>query len=395
MSEIIGCPGFKAAGVAAGIKKKNALDLGLIYSEVPATVTGVFTRNRVQAAPVVLTRQRTAHGKGRAVVVNAGNANCCTGARGMTDALAMGAAAAHGLNVDEDSILVASTGVIGEPLPIEKVKAAMPDLAAALADQGFDTFSKAIMTTDTVPKLIGRQGRINGRTFHLLAVAKGAGMIRPDMATMLCFVCTDIQAPAGMAQEMLKIAVDQSLNRITIDGDTSTNDMVLLLANGKSGVSLNTGEQQRVYQQLLNDLLLEMARMLVRDGEGVTKVVEVKVRGALSDADALQVADTVAHSPLVKTAFFGQDANWGRILAAAGRSGVAIEPDLTDIFFNDVQMVASGQGLGIDAENRVTAVLKEPEFSVTLDLGQGDGCAWLLTCDFSVDYVKINADYRS
>jgi glutamate N-acetyltransferase/amino-acid N-acetyltransferase len=194
---------------------------------------------------------------------------------------------------------------------------------------------------------------------------------------------------------MLKKSVDQSLNRITIDGDTSTNDMVLLMANGKSGVSLNTPEQQRIFQQLLDEILLEMARKLVGDGEGVTKVVEVKVRGASSDADALQVADTVAHSPLVKTAFFGQDANWGRILAAAGRSGVAIDPDLMDIFFNDVQMVRAGQGLGSNAEARVTAILKAPEFSVTLDLGQGDGSASMLTCDFSVDYVKINADYRS
>lgn len=395
MNQTVGCPGFKAAGVAAGIKKKGALDLGLICSDVPAVVAGVFTRNRVQAAPVVLTRQRAALGTGRAVVVNAGNANCCTGDQGMADALAMGGAAARSLNMDEDRILVASTGVIGEPLPIDKITSAMPGLATALAPQGFDDFSKAIMTTDTRPKLLGRQGRINGRTFHLLAVAKGAGMIRPDMATMLCFVCSDIQAPAGMLQGMLKVSVDQSLNRITIDGDTSTNDMVLLLANGKSGISLNTPEQERVFQQLLSDLLLEMARMLVRDGEGVTRVVEIKVRGASSDADALQVADTVAHSPLVKTAFFGQDANWGRILAAAGRSGVAVEPDLIHIFFNDVQMVRSGQGLGSDAEDRVMAVLKEPEFSVTLDLGQGDGCASLLTCDFSIDYVRINADYRT
>jgi len=395
VNDIVGCPGFKAAGVAAGIKKKGGLDLGLIYTDEPAAVAGVFTRNRVQAAPVVLTKQRTAIGKGRAVVVNAGNANCCTGDRGLADALAMGAAAAQSLNVDEAGILVASTGVIGEPLPVDKITSAMPGLAAALTPQGFDDFSKAIMTTDTRPKLLRREGRIRDRAFHLLAVAKGAGMIRPDMATMLCFVCTDIEAPAGMLQEMLKLSVDQSLNRITIDGDTSTNDMVLLLANAKSGVSLNTPEEQRIFQQLLDELLLEMGRVLVGDGEGVTKVVELQVRGALSDADALRVADTVAHSPLVKTAFFGQDANWGRILAAAGRAGVAIEPDLIDIFFNDVQMVRSGQGLGPRAEEHVTAILREPEFSVTLDLGQGDGSATMLTCDFSVDYVRINADYRS
>lgn len=395
MNEDIPCLGFQAAGVAAGIKKNKGLDLGLIFSEVPAAVAGVFTRNRVQAAPVQLTRQRVAGGLAQAMVVNAGNANCCTGAQGMADALDMGAAAAQGLGLAPDKVLVASTGVIGQPLPVAKVQSAMPALVAALDPHGFEDFSRAIMTTDTRPKLIRRQGLLDGRSFHLLAVAKGAGMIRPDMATMLCFICSDIDAPSALLQDMLKTSVDQSLNRITIDGDTSTNDTALLLANARSGIDLKTADRQRIFQNLLTDVLQEMARMLVKDGEGVTKVVEIKVQGALSDGDALRVADTIAHSPLVKTAFFGEDANWGRLLAAAGRAGVDFDPQKVDIFFDGIQMVADGRGLGPQAEERVTAVMKQPEFSVTLDFGMGKGRASLLTCDFSVDYVKINADYRS
>jgi glutamate N-acetyltransferase / amino-acid N-acetyltransferase len=395
VSDTTQCPGFQAAGVTAGIKKKAAPDLGLIHSEVPATVAAMFTRNRVVAAPVVVTRQRAAGGVARAVLVNAGNANCCTGDRGLADARAMGAAAAAGLGLDEEDVLIASTGVIGAPLPIEKVRAAMPALVAALRPDGFEDLARAMMTTDTVPKLVGRKGRLEGLEFTVLAVAKGAGMIRPDMATMLCFVCTDAGVPADVLQAMLRRAVAASLNRITIDGDTSTNDTVLLLANGASGAAVRTAGQQAVFQAVLDDILMDVARRLVKDGEGVTKVVAINVQGALSDADAWRVADTVAHSPLVKTAFFGQDANWGRIMGAVGRAGVPIDPRAVDIFFDTVQMVRAGQGCGADVEAEVTAVMRRPEFSVTIDLHQGSGQAALLTCDFSVDYVKINADYRS
>jgi glutamate N-acetyltransferase/amino-acid N-acetyltransferase len=395
VSDPIFCPGFKAAAVGAGIKKRAGLDLGLIYTEQPAAVAGVFTRNLVQAAPVVLSRQRAVAGRARAVIVNAGNANCCTGAQGMADAMAMSAAAADRLGVDAELVLVGSTGVIGLPLPVEKVTAAVPALVDGLRPDGFDDFSRAIMTTDTVPKLIRRHVELESRTVTIVAVAKGAGMIRPDMATMLCFICTDLAADAAVLAEMLKSAVDQSLNCITIDGDTSTNDTVLMLANGRSGANVQSAEARRRFQAVLDDLLRDMSRQLVKDGEGVTKVVEIKVQGARCDADALRIADTVAHSPLVKTAFFGEDANWGRILAAAGRAGVPFDPQMVDIFFDAVQMVAQGQGLGADAEKQVTAVLKQPEFCVIVDLHQGTGRAAMLTCDLSVDYVKINADYRS
>jgi glutamate N-acetyltransferase / amino-acid N-acetyltransferase len=395
VNKSIQCPGFVAAGVSAGIKKKADLDLGLIYSQSPAAVAGMFTRNRVMAAPVLVARERTASGTARAIVANAGCANCCTGSQGMAHARDMSGAAASGLGLDPGQVLVASTGVIGAPLPIDKVQAAMPELIGQLRPDGFEDFAQAIMTTDTVPKLTSRQGTSDGRQFTILAVAKGAGMIRPDMATMLCFICTDLAASAQVLQTALRRAVNSSLNRISIDGDTSTNDTVLLMANGASDAVIETSAQQQTFQVLLDDLLMEIARRLVRDGEGVTKVVEIKVKGAASDRDAFRVVDTVAHSPLVKTAFFGEDANWGRIMGAVGRAGVAIDPQIIDIYFDAIQMVAAGQGCGGETEAQVTAVMKQPEFTVTIDLHAGDAQAGMLTCDFSLDYVKINADYRS
>ncbi len=395
MKDIIQCPGFQAAGLAAGIKKNHAPDLGLIFTQHPATAAGVFTRNRVQAAPVRLSRGHLADGRARAVIANSGNANCCTGPQGEADARRMACLAADRLGIPVEEVLVASTGVIGAPMPMDAVEAAAPGLVDALHPGGFGDFAASIMTTDTVPKLIRRQAVVEGRSVTLVAVAKGAGMIRPDMATMLCFICTDAAIDRPQLQRCLTSAVGRTLNRITIDGDTSTNDMVLVMANGQSDVRIGTPEQEALFQGTLEDVLTEMARLLVRDGEGVTKVVEIAVEGAESDAAAFQVADTVAHSPLVKTAFFGEDANWGRIIAAIGRSGVAVAPDKIDLYFNDVQMVRGGQGCGPQAEKLATAVMRQAEFKVRIDLCQGSGSAWLLTGDFSLDYVKINADYRS
>jgi glutamate N-acetyltransferase/amino-acid N-acetyltransferase len=246
-----------------------------------------------------------------------------------------------------------------------------------------------------VPKLVSRQIAIDGKTVTMVAAAKGAGMIRPDMATMLCFVCTDAAIEAELLRSLLSATVDRTINRISIDGDTSTNDSLFLLANGCSGVSIQTQAQSIQFMTLLEDVLKDIARRLVKDGEGVTKVVDIHVVGAVSNDAARQVADTVAHSPLVKTAFFGQDANWGRIIAAVGRSGVLVEPERIDLFFDGVQMAMAGCGCGPMAEAQVTAIMKKPEFSVTIDLHQGTGSSSMLTCDFSVDYVKINADYRS
>jgi glutamate N-acetyltransferase/amino-acid N-acetyltransferase len=389
------CNGLQAAGIAAGLKKNGQPDLGLIYSETTATAAAVFTRNVVQAAPVILDRQRIQSGRCRAIVVNSGNANCCNGENGMRDAIATSTAVARALNIPEDEVLVASTGVIGQPLPIERVTGAVPSLVADLAGDGFERLAVAIMTTDTEPKCLHRQGRIGGRTFNLVAVAKGAGMIRPDMATMLCFAGTDAAIDAALLDAMLRRAVDQSFNRITIDGDTSTNDTAILLATGSSGAVVEDAAAQAVFQALLDALLLDLAKWIVRDGEGANKLVEVRVQGAASDEEARRIADTVANSPLVKTALFGEDANWGRILGAAGRAGVPFDPTRTDLYFDDVRMVATGVGCGAEAEAAATAVLKQPELKITLDLNGGAGAASVLTCDFSLEYVRINADYRS
>ena len=389
------CSGFKASGLAAGIKKKGEKDLGLMVSRVPATVAGVFTKNQVKAAPVILDRRRIKTGVCQAIIVNSGNANCCTGEQGIRDAETMARVAGSELGISEDLVLVASTGVIGEPLPIEKINAAIPPLVNSLQFEGIPNLARAIMTTDTVPKMVSAQGVVDGKTFTVTGVAKGAGMIRPDMATMLCFVCTDVKISSEILKEILVNAVNRSFNRITIDGDTSTNDTVVVMANGLSGAVIQSSAQKEIFQKISDEIFLDLAKQLVRDGEGVTKLVEIVVRNAVSDSDARKIADTVAHSPLVKTAFFGEDANWGRIAGAVGRAGVQLDPDKIDVYFDNVQMVKAGMGQGKTVEADATRVLKRPEFTVTIDLNSGSGSGSILTCDFSVDYVRINADYRS
>ncbi|MBI9075209.1 MAG: bifunctional glutamate N-acetyltransferase/amino-acid acetyltransferase ArgJ [Desulfatibacillum sp.] len=391
--EKVSCPGFSASGIASGLKKRGGPDLGLIFCSVPASVAGVFTKNRVQAAPVLLDKKNISSGTCRAVVANSGCANCCTGKQGVDDAVETTCLAGGNLGVVPEDVLVASTGVIGQPLNVEKIRAAFPGLVDSLSPEGFGDFAEAIMTTDTVPKISAIQAEFEGQTFNVVGVAKGAGMIRPDMATMLCFVCTDIQANPNTLKRVLRPAVDASFNRITIDGDTSTNDTVLLMASGMSRVAAN--RCMDLFQSVVDKVLLELAHMLVRDGEGVNKVVTIDIQGADSDQDARLIADTIAHSPLVKTAFFGEDANWGRLLAAAGRAGAPMDPYTVDVFFDSVQMVKDGMGQNKEVEARATEVLKKPEFTVRMDLKQGKGQASVLTCDLSYDYIKINADYRS
>ena len=389
------CQGFKFSGVVSGLKKNGQKDLGLIYSETPAKVAGVFTRNQIKAAPVLLDMQRVTSGTCQAVIVNSGNANCCTGAKGMQDAISMARWTAAKLDVPEEQVLVASTGVIGEPLAVEKVRTALPDLINTLAADGVSLLAAAIMTTDTVPKVVTRKGQLGGTAFTVTGVAKGSGMIRPDMATMLCFVMTDIAAAPALLKEMLLASTDRSLNRITVDGDTSTNDTTLLMANGQSGAVVNSDADRQEFQGTLDAVLMSLGKQLVKDGEGATKLVEIAVIGANSDADAYQIADTVAHSNLLKTALFGEDANWGRILGAVGRAGVPIQPDAIDVYFADVLMVKSGMGCGKETETQATQVLKQPEYTITIDLKAGKATSSVFTCDFSIDYVKINADYRS
>ena len=387
--------GFQTAGIAARIKNNDQRDLGLIYSTQPASVAGVFTRNRVQASPVLLDREHIRQGRCQALVVNSGNANCCSGSQGYIDAQTMARLAADQFNLPLAHVLVASTGVIGQPLPIGKIEGAFPALIEALSADDATAFAEAILTTDTKTKMIRRQGQLDGKPYSLMGIAKGAGMIRPDMATLLAFFLTDLAVPVDILQPALSEAAQHSFNRITIDGDTSTNDSAFLLANGCAGAELHEPEDRLQFQHLLNDMALELARLLVKDGEGVTKLVTLVVEGAASDTDAQRVARTVAESSLVKTALFGEDANWGRILAAVGRSGAQLAPDRVDIYFDEVCIAKDSTAQGMQAESAATAILKLPEFSITVDLKQGQGSAQILTCDFSLDYVRINADYRS
>jgi len=389
------CPGFVLGAVAAGIKKNGEPDLALIYSERPSAAAAVFTRNRVQAAPVVLDRQRIEGGQAQAVIVNSGNANCCTGLQGMQDARTMAAATAAELGIDESLVLVSSTGVIGEPLPVGKIIKALPALKKQTRSDGVMDFARAIMTTDTVPKALSRRVATEAGVFTLTGIAKGAGMIRPDLATMLCYLLTDVQASSAGLKQLLASACDRSFNRISIDGDTSTNDTVLIMANGRSGIDIGDRAHLKRFRKALDGVTMDLAKWLVRDGEGVTKLVNIVIRGAASDADAVRLADTVAHSNLVKTALFGEDANWGRIIAAAGRAGVPMNPDRVDIYFDAVKMVAGGIGCGPAAEARAARVLQRDEVTITVDIHMGSGSAEMVTCDFSLDYVRINAEYRT
>ncbi len=390
--------GFSAAAVRAGIRYKNRLDLGLIYSEVPAIAAGVFTTNRVKAAPVLLDIERLGQGKAQAVLVNSGNANACTGDQGMATARDSSRMVATQLGIDEEMVQVASTGVIGEPMSIIPFEQAIPELVDGLSPDGFDDVARAIMTTDTVPKTSSRQIEIDGTLVSILGLAKGSGMIMPDMATMLCFVMTDAQVIFSELQAVVRIGVEKSFNRITIDGDTSTNDMVLVMANGAAGntwIDEDNPEGQSIFEEAMLEIFQDLAMQIVADGEGATKVVTVRVQGARDEEGAMSAAHTIANSALVKTAFFGEDANWGRIIAALGRSDCYFVPEKVSIYFDDVQMVMNGVGMGIEAEDACSAVLKKDRFTLTVDVQDGLEVAEVYTCDLSVDYVKINADYRS
>ena len=390
--------GFSASAVAAGIKYPGRLDLGLIYSTAPAVTAGVFTRSLVKAAPVVLDMERLKQGRAQAVLVNSGCANACTGESGMEAARKTSRLAAQALNISEDMVQVASTGVIGAPLNVEAFEAAMDSLVGGLAPENFEKVAQAIMTTDTVMKTASRTLDIRGKQINFMGMAKGSGMIMPNMATMLAFIVTDAQIGFSELNACLKATVARTFNRITVDGDTSTNDMVLVMANGAAGniwIDDETPEDQQLFQDALEDVLKELALKIVADGEGATKCITIRVCGAREAEEAERMARTVANSNLVKTAFFGEDANWGRIIAAMGRCGVRFHPEQVDIAFGDVRIVKNGVGQGTAAEEAATAVLKEKTITVTIDLKDGNAVEEIYTCDFSIDYVKINADYRS
>ena len=389
--------GFRFSAVEAAIKKPGRLDLALIFSELPADVAAVFTTNKVQAAPVLISRARAKNGRCRALLVNSGNANACTGEQGMADALNCGRRTAEALGLPDEELLIASTGVIGQQLPMERLRIAIQPLVDGLDHGTLDQVSQAIMTTDTFAKLERRTGQAGGRNYQIEGVAKGAGMINPNMATMLSFLVTDAAVEPALLKSAFGCAVEGSFNSITVDGDMSTNDTALIIANGAAGnpvIKAGTPEAA-AFSSLLQDAMLSLAKSIVKDGEGATKFVSVRVRGAASNADAKKAALAVADSLLVKTAFFGQDANWGRIICAVGYSGVQLEQDRVEIRFDDVVMAKGGVFAGGDAEAAGTEVLKRPEFTVTIDLHLGAGEGVVYTSDLSYDYVRINADYRT
>jgi len=376
--------GFRAAAAAAGIKRSGKLDMALIVSDVPAVAAGTFTTNQVKAAPVKVSMQHIKRGKACAIVVNSGNANACTGNIGLLHARAMATAVARRIGCPETAVLVCSTGRIGVLMPIVKIEAGIKQLLGNLSHSGGPTAAEGIMTTDTFPKQIALRVKAGKKVIHIGAIAKGAGMIEPHMATMLCFITTDAAIPRPALQKALRIAVDQSFNRITVDGDTSTNDTVLCLANGLAGEF-----PLEPFQEALNHVCLELAKMMVLDGEGVSKFVTVNVTGAASDRDADLAARSVANSTLVKCCWCGGDPNWGRIMDALGYSAAKVTEERVDISYNGVPAVRNGVAARTPL-SRLKKIVAAPTFTVDIDLHLGKGRCTIHTCDLTEKYVTLN-----
>lgn len=391
--------GFKAAGVYCGLKKDpSRLDFALIVSETPCRAAGVFTTNQVKAAPVLVDMEhlKTHAASIRAVAINSGGANACTGQQGMDNAVETARAVAQKISCDEREVLVMSTGVIGAQLDMAKVRHGV-DLAAGALANDWESAARAIMTTDTRPKIASIQVKTANGEYTIAGIAKGAGMIAPNMATMLSLVVTDAALTLEQTQSALKKVNEISYNCIVVDGDTSTNDTVLLLANGQSGVSLRTPEDLTQFQKALEQVCVFLAQAVVRDGEGVTKFMTIQVGGTPDNDSARRIAHTIATSPLVKTAFYGQDANWGRIVAAAGRAGVPIQPDRLSVWLanGSTPLALMLNGVPCPNEEQASAIMKTSEITISLTVGDGRGEATIWTCDLSHEYVSINADYRT
>ncbi len=388
-------PGFRASGIASGIKKNGKKDLALILSDKPAYVAGLFTTNRVKAAPVLLDLKRIKKGVSRGVIINSGNANACTGKAGYKTAEAMATLAEKAAGAKKGTIMVASTGVIGVPLPVGKVEAGIATLAGSLSYSGLTGAAEAIMTTDAFMKKAISKVNIGGKRVTIAGIAKGAGMICPDMATMLAFFVTDANIKGPALRRALKKAADASFNSIIVDNDTSTNDTVMIFANGFSGSSeIRPGTKDfEAFEKALRGVCLELAHMIVKDGEGATRFIEIELKGATSVASARKAARTIAESFLVKTAFFGGDPNWGRILAALGRSGVKMREEKVDISLNGVPVVKKGLDTG--REKEAARAIKEKEVKVSVDLKMGRRSTRLWTSDLSFEYVRINSAYRT
>ncbi|MBE0447810.1 MAG: bifunctional glutamate N-acetyltransferase/amino-acid acetyltransferase ArgJ [Actinobacteria bacterium] len=385
--------GFKASGVACNIKQSGNKDIAVVVSEKVAIAAAVFTTNKMAAAPVHLSKNHIANGKVQAVVINSGNANACTGRQGYRDAEKMAEVAGLAIGINPKDIIISSTGIIGVPMPIQKVEEGIKMAVGRLPKGTGTDAAEAIMTTDTFSKEYAIAFELDSQEVRIGGMAKGSGMIAPNMATMLAVITTDALVTLGALDSSLKAAVNKSFNSITVDGDTSTNDMVVLLANGESGARVTTGNAG-VFQEALNQVCMELAKLIVRDGEGATKFIEVEVIGAVGDTDAKKAAMAIANSNLVKTAFFGQDANWGRIVAAVGYSSADIDPARVDIYFGGEKLVENGCVVAHDAA-KVNEAIKSNDIEVKVDLKLGDGSARMWTCDLSYDYVRINAEYHT
>jgi glutamate N-acetyltransferase/amino-acid N-acetyltransferase len=387
--------GFVAAGIFSGIKKQKK-DLSLIYSEKNCTAAGTFTLNKVKAAPLLVSRNVIKNKKTvKAVLINSGNANACTGDKGFEDALAMQKHCADKLGVNPDEVIISSTGVIGQLMPMDKLLSGIDQIIPKLSVDGGQDAAEAIMTTDKKKKSYAVEVELSNGKVTIGAICKGSGMIMPNMATMLAFITTDAEIETDFLQELLSNSVKNSFNKISVDGDTSTNDMVTLIANGVSSVSIEKNSKDaKTFQEALTTLCIEMAKSIVSDGEGATKLVEIKVLGADSEEDADLVGKAVATSSLVKTAISGEDANWGRIMSAAGNSGANIDPDKMSICFNDLSVVLPNYKIVLD-EALAKEVLSNKEFQIKINLNGGKYSTTWWTCDFSEEYVRINANYRT
>lgn len=386
--------GFRASGICCGIK--DSKDMALVASDVGSKVSAVFTTNKFPAAPVVVSRKVANSGFAQALVINSGNANACTGEQGMQDARTMTKIAAKHLGIKEEMVLVASTGVIGRRLPMDKISAGIPAAVKALSHDGGHDAARAIMTTDTVPKHFSVQFAIGDNPCTIGAMTKGSGMICPNMATTISVLTTDVAISGELLQKAFKGAISTSLNSLTVDGTQSTNDCAFLFANGLAGnEEIKTeGPSFAVFQQALNSLCVEMARSLARDGEGATKLMVVKVSGAKNDGEARKAALEIANAPLVKTAVFGRDPNWGRIFAAVGGCGVDLDPNKTNVRFAGVAVAQNGGAIAYDHE-QLKHALEQDEIEIHIELGAGSGKARVFSCDLTYDYVRINAEYTT
>lgn len=389
--------GFLAAGVKAGIKASGNHDVAVIYSTVPAATGAVFTQNKMCAAPVLVSRKVAAKSYAQVIVVNSGCANACTGEQGLKDAEAMQAQAAELLGVENDAVYVCSTGVIGHFMPMDKLAKGIADAVDAMDETGGESCAMAIQTTDTFIKHAAYEFELGGKTVKIAGIAKGAGMIHPNMATMLTFLTTDAAVAPDVLKRAVKAAADKSFNMVVVDGDTSTNDSMIVLANGLAENEIIVSEEHPDYPAFFEALLAcaqDLAKMIARDGEGATKFLEVNVAGAATWAEAKTAAMAIAKSPLVKTAFFGKDPNWGRIVCAAGYSGAQMEPDKVNLEIGGVRLVENGMNCNVPLES-LKDIMEEHDISMKIDLGAGKEEATVWTCDFSYEYVKINGEYHT